>query len=118
MPTLTITRLECFKKRDPIDKDEIDIYVSVDDGAEDHLSGPHFLDKSRNDRVVDLNESEFFHDKIRIRLRERNGDRGGNNDLDLGTKNVFDSERGAEPNTVPFTANTGGVLYTLTYEVT
>jgi hypothetical protein len=118
MPTLNITKLECVKKRDPIGKDEIDVYVSVDEGAESFLSGPHFLDKSKNDDEVTLSDTRVFTDKVRIRLKERNGEKGGNNDLDLGTKDVFHDERLNTTNTVPFEGNNGGVVYHLSYKVT
>ena len=118
MPTLTITKLECVKKRDPLGKDEIDIYVSADDAAETFLSGPHFLDKSKNDDEVTLGATKAFVDKIRIRLKERNGDRGGTNDLDLGSKDVFGDERRDTTYTTPFTGNEGGVVYHVSYQVT
>jgi hypothetical protein len=115
MSTLTITKLECVKKRDFSGKDEIDIHVAVDGGSEVFLSGPHLMDKSRNDDVVEPNTTQVFTDNVRIRLRERNGPRGGSNDLDLGTKTVYPDER---PNTYPFSGNNGGVVYNLSYKVT
>ncbi|HET9648002.1 MAG TPA: hypothetical protein VFP34_07200 [Microlunatus sp.] len=118
MPTLSITKLECIKKRDPIGKDEIDIYVSADDGTEVFLSGPHFLDKSNNDDEVQLSAVKPFSDKIRIRLKERNGDRGGNNDLDLGTKTVYADEKQNVTYEHNFSAHDGGVLYTMDYKIT
>lgn len=118
MPTLNITKLECIKKRDPIGKDELDVYVSVDDGAEAFLSGPHFLDRSKNDDEVTLSATRAFTDKVRIRLKERNGERGGNNDLDLGSKYVYENERRNTTYTVPFSGNNGGVVYHLSYKVT
>ena len=118
MPTLNITKLECVKKRDPIGKDEIDIYVSVDDGTEVFLSGPHFLDRSKNDDEVTLSATKPFTDKIRIRLKERDGERGGNNDLDLGTRDVHQDERHDTTYKFPFTGNNGGVVYNLSYQVT
>jgi hypothetical protein len=116
--TLNITKLECVKKRDPIGKDEIDIYVSVDGGSDVFLSGPHFLDKSKNDDEVTLNGTKAFETKIRIRLKERNGTRGGNNDLDLGTEYVYQDEKHNKTYTVPFSANNGGVVYNLSYKLT
>lgn len=89
MPTLHIEGLHCFKKRDPIGKDELDIYVSIDGASESFLSGPHFLDKSKNDDFDDLHTDRQFADEIKVRLKERNGARGGNNDKDLGLK-VYD----------------------------
>jgi hypothetical protein len=52
---------------------------------------------------------------IKVRLKERNGDRGGNNDKDLGLK-VFDSTEltnGGES-----TFGTDGVSYKLDYRIT
>ena len=116
MATLTITKLECVKKRDPIGKDELDIHVAVDGGSEVFLSGPHFLDKSRNDDEVQLNAVvRDFTDNVRIRLRERDGARGGSNDLDLGTRTVYHDE--THPNTYPFSGNNGRVVYNLSYDV-
>jgi hypothetical protein len=46
MATLHIEGLHCVKQRDPVGKDEIDIYVTIDSGSEIFLSGPHFLDTS------------------------------------------------------------------------
>jgi hypothetical protein len=114
MATLTVTKLKCTKKRDPIGKDEIDIYVAVDDGSEKFLSGAWVLDKSRNDDEVEPNTTQVFTDHVRIRLRERDGAKGGNNDLDLGTKTVYHDER---PNTYPFSGNNGRVIYDLSYKV-
>ncbi len=118
MPTLTITRLQCVKKRDPIGKDEIDVYVSVDDGSEVFLAGPYFLDRSKNDDDKTLHDEKEFHDKIRIRLKERNGDRGGTNDLDLGSTTVYGDEKHDKVYDHSFTGNDGGVVYTLSYKVT
>ena len=118
MPTLNLTKLECKKKRDPIGKDEIDIYLSVDDGPEAFVSGPHFLDKSKNDDEVQLSSTKPFTEKIRIRLKERDGDRGGNNDLDLGSKTVYSDEKLHTTYPHNFTANNGRVEYTLSYKLT
>lgn len=118
MPTLNVIKLECVKKRDPIGKDELDVYVTPDEGSEVFLSGPHFLDKSRNDDEVTLSATRTFTEKIRIRLKERDGDRGGNNDLDLGSKDVYQDERRDTTYTVPFTGNNGRVVYHLSYRVT
>lgn len=118
MTTLNLTKLECIKKRDPMGKDEVDIYVSVDDGTEVFLSGPHFLDKSKNDDEVQLGATKGFTDKIRIRLKERDGDRGGSNDLDLGTTTVYQDDKHDRTYEHNFTGNNGGVHYTLSYKVT
>ena len=118
MPTLTLTKLECKKKRDPIGKDEIDIYVSVDDGTEAFLSGPYFLDKSKNDDEVTPSATKAFTEKIRIRLKERDGEKGGNNDLDLGSKTVYQDEKHNTTYSHNFTANNGRVEYTLSYKIT
>lgn len=115
MPELHVTRLDCIKKRDWPGKDEIDIYLAVDGGNEVFVSGPHHLDKSKNDDSVDLSLREDFTNTIRIRLKERNGDRGGNNDLDLGAKTV-DSDITAS-DSWSFQANNGGVYYTLYFHV-
>jgi hypothetical protein len=116
MATLTITKLECVKKRDPIGRDEVDIWVAVDGGSEVWLSGPHALDKSRNDDEVRINAVQVFTDTVRIRLKERDGARGGSNDLDLGTKTVHHDE--TYPDTYPFSGNNGRVAYNLSYNVT
>lgn len=118
MPTLKITKLECVKKRDPFGKDEIDIYTSVDGGADEFLSGPHFLDKSKNDDEVKLSEEKAFGKEIKVRLKERNGEQGGNNDLDLDDLPLGQEDKGDGPKTHPFIGNNGGVVYHLTYEVT
>jgi hypothetical protein len=118
MPTLNITKLECIKKRDPIGKSEADIYVSVDDGTEVFLSGPHFLDNSKNDDEIQLSAVKAFTDKIRIRLKERYGDRGGSNDLDLGTKTVYSDEKQNVTYQHNFSGNNGRVLFELSYKIT
>ena len=118
MPSLNITKLECIKKRDPIGKSEFDIYVSVDGGTEVFLSGPHMMDNSRNDDEVALNVAKSFTDTIRIRLKERNGARGGNNDLDLGVRYVHEDERRNTIYTHPFSGNNGGVVVNVSYRVT
>jgi hypothetical protein len=82
------------------------------------LSGPHFLDKSNDDDEVQLSAVKAFTETIRIRLKERNGDRGGTNDLDLGTKTVYQDEKHDITYTVPFSGNNGGVVYHLSYKVT
>jgi hypothetical protein len=115
MPTLHIEGLHCVKQRDPIGKDEIDIYVSVDGGAESFLSGPHFLDTSKNDEFVNLHQDRNFSNEIKVRLRERNGDRLGNNDKDLGVK-VFDRTELTDDGESVF--GTDGVSYTLDYRIT
>jgi hypothetical protein len=118
MPTLQITKLECIKKRDPVGKSEFDIYVSVDSGTEFFLSGPHMMDNSKNDDEVKLQDAQPFTDTIRIRLKERNGDRGGNNDLDLGVRWVHADERQNTTYTYPFTSDNGGVDVNVSYRVT
>ena len=118
MPSLNITKLECIKKRDPIGKSEFDIYVSVDGGTEVFLSGPHLMDNSKNDDEVTLNDVKSFTDTIRIRLKERDGARGGSNDLDLGVRYVHEDERRNTTYTVPFDSSNGGVVVNLSYKVT
>jgi hypothetical protein len=115
MPTLHIEGLHCVKQRDPIGKDEIDIYVSVDGGPESFLSGPHFIDTSKNDDFVNLHQDRTFTDEIKVRLKERNGDRGGNNDKDLGLK-VFDHTELTDDGESTFGPD--GVSYTLDYRIT
>jgi hypothetical protein len=115
MPTLHIDGLHCIKKRDPIGKDEIDIYVSIDGGSESFLSGPHFIDKSKNDDFVDLHEDRDFTTKIAVRLKERNGALGGNNDKDLGRMERGSTELTGGSNQ---TFGTDGVSYSLDYRVT
>lgn len=119
MPTLNITKLECIKKRDIVGKDELDIYTTVDQGSETFLSGPHFLDKSKNDDEVTLSAKKDFDEKIKIRLKERNGTRGGNNDLVLTpSKTVYEDERHNTTYTAVFKANNGKVVYNLCYKIT
>jgi hypothetical protein len=115
MPTLHIDGLHCIKQRDPIGKDEIDFYVTIDSGAESFLSGPHFLDTSKNDDFVNLHEDRNFSDQIKVRLKERNGDRGGNNDKDLGAK-TFDNTELSNGGQMVF--GTDGVSYTVDYRIT
>jgi len=115
MPTLHIDGLHCIKKRDVIGKDEIDIYVAIDGGSEGHLSGPHFIDKSRNDDFVDLHQDRNFTNEIAVRLKERDGDRGGNNDKDLGRKE-FDSTELTNGTSATFGFD--GVSYSLDYRIT
>ena len=115
MATLHIDGLHCVKQRDPVGKDEIDIYVTVDSGSEIFLSGPHFLDTSSNDDFVDLHQDRTFTDVIKVRLKERNGDRGGNNDKDLGLK-VFENTE--LTNDGESTFGTDGVSYKLDYRIT
>ena len=116
MATLTITKLRCVKKRDPLGKDEVDIWVGLDDAPEVFLSGPHLMDRGKNDEVVEPNTTTpVFTEKVRIRLKERNGARGGNDDLDLGTETVYP---GADTGSNLFTGNNGRVAYDLNYTVT
>jgi hypothetical protein len=115
MATLHIDGLHCVKKRDVIGKDEIDIYLSVDGGPEAFVSGPHFIDKSKNDDFVDLHQDTKFTEKIKVRLKERDGERGGNNDKDLGFKEYDTTEL---TNDGEATFGTDGVSYTLDYRVT
>ena len=79
------------------------------------LSGPHFLDKSKNDDEVTLQRDDHFSDKIRIRLKERDGERGGNNDLDLGTK-AYDKTELTNGGDAVF--GTDGVSYAMDYRIT
>ena len=115
MATLHIEGLHCIKQRDPVGKDEIDIYVTIDNGSEFFLSGPHFLDTSKNDDFVDLHQDRNFSEVIRVRLKERNGDRGGNNDRDLGVK-VFQHTELTDGGESTF--GTDGVSYKLDYRIT
>jgi hypothetical protein len=115
MATLHIDGLHCVKKRDPIGKDEIDIYVAIDGGPEVFLSGPHFIDKSKNDDFVDLHTDRTFTDEIKVRLKERDGERGGNNDKDLGRKEFEHTEL---TNDGEMVFGTDGVSYTLDYRIT
>jgi hypothetical protein len=115
MPTLHIEGLHCVKKRDPIGKDEIDIYVSVDGGPELFISGPHFLDKSNNDDFVNLHTDRNFTDEIKVRLKERDAGRGGNNDKDLGSK-TYDKTELTSGNDTTFGFD--GVSYVMDYRIT
>ena len=94
---------------------EIDIYVSIDSAPEGFLSGPHFLDTSKNDDFVNLHQDRNFSDQIKVRLKERNGDRGGNNDKDLGVK-TFDHTELSNGGEMVF--GTDGVSYTVDYRIT
>jgi hypothetical protein len=109
---LDITNLHCVKTRDGFggDGDEVDLYLKIDGGAERHVSGPHRLDKSRNDENVTLNIHEPFTTEVLVRLRERNGDRGGSNDLDLGIQDIGPAVQGARD--LSFSGNNGRVVYT------
>ena len=118
MPLLNITKLECIKKRDPVGKSEFDIYVSVDYGTEVFLSGPHMMDNSKNDDEVALNVAKSFTEVIRIRLKERDGDRGGTNDLDLGVRYVHQDEKHNTTYTFPFDSTNGGVVVNVSYRIT
>lgn len=115
MPTLHIEGLHCTKKRDPFGKDEIDIYVAIDGASESFLSGPHFLDKSKNDDFVDLHTDRTFADEIKVRLKERDGARGGSNDKDLGLK-VYDKTELTNDGEAVF--GTDGISYTMDYRIT
>lgn len=115
MPTLHIEGLHCTKKRDPIGKDELDIYVAIDGGSESFLSGPHFLDKSKNDDFVDLHTDRAFTNEIKVRLKERDGARGGSNDKDLGVK-VYDKTELTNDGEAVF--GTDGISYTMDYRIT
>lgn len=114
MPTLHITQLHCIKKRDPIGKDEIDIYVTIDGAPQEFLSGPFFLDKSKNDDTVTFHQDRNFDEEIKVRLMERDGDRGGTNDRDLGETSFDTSEIPDHKRTF----EDGGVAYSLTCRVT
>lgn len=115
MATLHIDGLHCTKKRDIIGKDEIDIYVSIDGGSEDFLSGPHFIDKSKNDDFVDLHTDRNFTKEIKVRLKERDGGKGGSNDKDLGVKEYDTSELTNKGEAV---FSTDGISYTMDYRIT
>jgi hypothetical protein len=118
MPTLNITKLECIKKRDPIGKSEFDFYVSVDSGSEAFLSGPYLMDNSKNDDEVVLSDTKPFTEKIRLRVKERDGARGGNNDLDLGTLDVYADERLNTTYRRSFRSSNGGVVVDVSYKLT
>jgi hypothetical protein len=118
MTTLHITKLECIKKRDLTGKDDVDIYVSVDGGPEVWLAGPILVDKSKN-RVKKLNETRFFTDVVKVRLKERNGSFGGSNDLILQTVLYVHSDE--KPNHIydrNFISANKGVEYCLSYKIT
>jgi hypothetical protein len=115
MATIDITKLYCVKTRDGVGKDEIDIYLALDGGALDFISGPHFLDKSKNDDEVTLYIHEPFSTDASVQLRERNGDKGGNNDLVLETHDFGPNER--DPDAVAFSGNNGRVVYHATIGV-
>ena len=116
MATIDITRLHCVKTRDGVGKDEIDIYLALDGGALEFISGPHFLDKSKNDDEVTLTIHESFSTTASVQLRERNGARGDNNDLLLETHEFHaDQPQGALP--VSFSGNNGRVEYKATIGV-
>jgi hypothetical protein len=115
MATIDITKVECVKTRDGVGKDEVDIYLAFDGGAQEFISGPHFLDKSRNDDEVTLDIHRSFSTEVAVQLRERNGDRGGNNDLLLETHEFRAQAQGALP--VSFSGNNGRVEYKATIGV-
>lgn len=71
------------------------------------MSGPHFLDKSKNDEVT-LNIHRLFTERVVVRLRERNGDRGGTNDLDVGSGFGTTVQ---EARDVSFSGNNGRMVY-------
>ncbi|MDP4510479.1 hypothetical protein [Nonomuraea turcica] len=111
MAQLDITNLHCFKTRDGITNlDEIDVYLALDGGSEEHVSGPHHLNKSRNNETVSLAIHKEFSTRAVVRLRERNGGRGGENDLDLGTEEFGPAVQAARD--ISFSGNNGRVVYT------
>ncbi|GAA3610771.1 hypothetical protein GCM10022419_114730 [Nonomuraea rosea] len=112
MAHLNITNLHCVKTRDGFGGggDELDIFLKIDGGAERHVSGPHRLDKSRNDENVTLNIHEPFRTEVLVRLRERNGALGGANDLDLGIQDIGPALQSARD--LSFSGNNGRVVYT------
>jgi len=118
MPTLNITKLECIKERDPIGKSEFDIYTSVNGGTETFVSGPHLMDRSGNDDEVTLSVTKAYGDTVRVRIKERNGDRGGSNDLDLGSLTLYADERRNTTRVHPFRSSNGGVAVDMSYKVT
>ena len=71
----------------------------------------------KNDKFVDLHEDRPFKEKINVRLKERNGARGGNNDKDLGLK-TFHKDELSDGNNTEFGTEDGGVSYTLDYRIT
>ena len=112
MPILHMLQLECVKQRDPVGFDEIDIYVTVDDDPEFHLSGPHILGTSKDTEIVKFHQDRFFNSEITVRLKERDGDRGGSNDRDLGTLPFDKDDKLSGEKKFSFTD--GGVSYNLT----
>jgi hypothetical protein len=108
---LDITNIHCIKTRDPIGKSEFDLYLALDGGSEQFVSGPHFLDKSENDDDVTLNIHRLFNERAVVRLRERDGDRGGNNDLDMGSDGFGAAVQ--EARDISFSGNNGRVLCTV-----
>jgi hypothetical protein len=112
---LDITNVHCVKTRDGIGKDEIDVFLALDGGPEEHVSGPHALDKSTNDENVRLTIHQLFTERAVVRLRERNGGLGGSNDLDLGDEDFDATVQPARA--VSFSGNSGRVVYTATIGV-
>ncbi len=110
MAHLDITKLTCVKTRDGVGgKDEIDFLMSIDGGSEQLVSGPHLLDKSKNDDEVTLSIHNFFNERITVRLAERNGGQGGDNDLSLGSDGFGTTVQ--EKRDVTFSGNNGRVVY-------
>jgi hypothetical protein len=73
------------------------------------VSGPHFLDKSKNDDEVTLDIHQAFAERVAVRLAERNGVRGGTNDLSLGSDGFGTTVQ--EQRDVSFSGNDGRVVY-------
>ena len=107
--------MQCLKKLDPLRQHEIDAHDSVDGQPELAISGPHFLDKSNNDDFVDLHTDRNFTDEIKVRLKERDAGRGGNNDKDLGFK-TYDKTELTSGNDTTFGFD--GVSYVMDYRIT
>lgn len=112
-----MTSLHCVKTRDGIGKDEIDVWLAIDGRPEQHVSGPHHLDKSRNDDDVSLGIHQKFNRSVVVRLRERNDALGGANDLILETSDGSYGPAVKEARAVTFSGNNGRVVYTATIGV-
>lgn len=116
MATIDITHLYCVKTRDGLaQKDEMDVYLEIDGQGLEFVSGPYIMNKSRDDEHHDMNIHRPFSDDVSVQLRERNGDRGGHNDLVLETHD-FDAHH-QDPEVVAFSGNNGRVMYNLTVGV-
>jgi hypothetical protein len=108
---LDITNLHCVKTRDGFAQDdEIDIFLALDGGSEQHETGPISMNKSKNGEDFTLNIHQEFSEEAVVRLSERNGGLGGENDLSLGSES-YDTNVQA-PRDVSFSGNNGRVVYT------